>query len=66
MGIAKMKARNVIENSEGVVDAISEIVRTGEKYPMLVNEGIVALTLLSTTESGGKTLILFSPVPELG
>lgn len=66
MGIAKTKARNVIENSEGVVDAISEIVRTGEKYPMLVNEAIVALTLLSTTESGGKTLILFSPVPELG
>lgn len=54
MGLAKAKARNVIENSEGVVEAINEIVRTGEKYPMLVNEGIVALTLLSTTERGGK------------
>ena len=54
MGLAKGKARSIIENSEGVVDAISEIVRTGEKYPILVNEGIVALTLLSTTDSGGE------------
>lgn len=55
MGLAKAKARSVIENSKEVVEAISEIVRTGEKYPMLVNEGIVALTLLSTTERGGET-----------
>lgn len=54
MGLAKGKARSIIESNEGVVDAISEIVRTGEKYPILVNEGIVALTLLSTTDSGGK------------
>lgn len=55
MGLAKGKARSIIESNEGVVDAISEIVRTGEKYPILVNEGIVALTLLSTTDSGGKS-----------
>lgn len=55
MGLAKAKARSIIESNEGVVEAISEIVRTGEKYPMLVNEGIVALTLLSTTESGGQS-----------
>lgn len=54
MGLAKGKARSIIEGSEGVVDAISEIVRTGEKYPILVNESIVALTLLSTTENGGE------------
>lgn len=54
MGLAKVRAKSVIESSEGVVEAISEIIRTGEKYPILVNEGIVALTLLSTTENGGE------------
>jgi len=53
MGIAKNKARKIIEGNAGVVDAISEMVRTGEKYPTLVNEGIVALVLLSTTDAGG-------------
>lgn len=30
-----------------VVEALSEMVRLSEKYPMLINEGIVALTLLA-------------------
>lgn len=54
LGIARAKARETLEHSRETVEAISEMLRTGEKYPILVNEAIVALTLLSTTESGGK------------
>ena len=53
MGIAKKRARDVLEKSTGTVEALSELLRTGEKYPSLVNEAMVALTLLSTTANGG-------------
>lgn len=40
---------------EGVVKALSEMVRLSEKYPMLINEGIVGLTLLAGSGGvGGK------------
>lgn len=55
MGLAKARARQILERTAGVVDAISEMIRTGEKYPVLINEGIVALTLLSTTDEGGES-----------
>ena len=54
MGIAKSRARAILEKSDKTAEAISEMLRTGEKYPVLVNEAIVALTLLSTTEPGGE------------
>jgi hypothetical protein len=38
------------------------IVRSG-KYPVLVNEGIVAMTLLSTHPAGGKDKIKFRIIP---
>jgi hypothetical protein len=53
MGLAKKKARQILETSAETVEALSELLRTGEKYPTLVNEAMVALTLLSTTTPGG-------------
>jgi hypothetical protein len=61
MGLAKGRARGILERNQGTVDALAEMLRTGEKYPVLVNEAIVALTLLSTTEGGGTCFFLFSP-----
>ena len=61
MGLAKGRARGILERHQGTVDALAEMLRTGEKYPVLVNEAIVALTLLSTTEGGGMCS-LDSPV----
>ena len=57
-GIAKSRARAILEKSDKMAEAISEMLRTGEKYPVLVNEAIVALTLLSTTEPGGELVDL--------
>ena len=37
--------------------ALSSLVGRSGKYPLLVNEGVVALTLLSTQKEGGKLLI---------
>ena len=62
MGLAKGRARGILERHQGTVDALAEMLRTGEKYPVLVNEAIVALTLLSTTEGGGT---LFCSLPPL-
>jgi hypothetical protein len=36
--------------------ALAEMVRSGSKYPILVNEGIVALTLLSTSAAGAEVV----------
>lgn len=40
---------------EEVVGALSEMVRLSEKYPMLINEGIVGLTLLAGSGGIGGT-----------
>jgi len=51
------QARQTILAKEEVVRAISEQIRLSEKYPVLVNEGIVALSLLSGGaggQQGGK------------
>lgn len=39
--------------SEDVVEALSQLVRTGGKYPILVNEGVVSLALLVAFGDGG-------------
>ncbi len=36
----------------GAAQALAEMVRNGSKYPILVNEGVVGLTLLSTSSKG--------------
>ncbi|GAA5873186.1 hypothetical protein JCM16303_006965 [Sporobolomyces ruberrimus] len=48
----------IVSNGE-VVSAISEQVRLSEKYPVLVNEGIVALSLLAGSggEQGASTVL---------
>lgn len=58
LSIVKNKAKQILEHSAEAVDALNEMLRTGEKYPILVNESIVALTLLSTTTSGGEMAVL--------
>ncbi|GAA5936520.1 uncharacterized protein JCM15063_001909 [Sporobolomyces koalae] len=45
-------AKESIAGNAEIVEAVSEQVRLSGKYPVLVNEGIVALSLLST--SGGE------------
>ncbi|GAA5953033.1 hypothetical protein JCM3765_003039 [Sporobolomyces pararoseus] len=68
------KAREIMLQKEEIVKAISEQVRLSEKYPVLVNEGIVALSLLSGGAGGerGASIVLSSllrsqaaPLPEV-
>lgn len=41
------------------MDALSEMVRLSEKYPMLINEGIVGLTLLAGSGEVGGLFLRF-------
>ncbi|PWZ02260.1 hypothetical protein BCV70DRAFT_210422 [Testicularia cyperi] len=41
-----------------VIQALAEMVRTSPKYPVLVNEGILALTLVGTERSGAELVSL--------
>ncbi len=41
-----------------VIQAIAEMVRTSPKYPVLVNEGIIALTLLGSERMGAELVSL--------
>ncbi|KAK4051403.1 hypothetical protein OIV83_002887 [Microbotryomycetes sp. JL201] len=43
---------------QDVVEALSEMVRLSEKYPMLINEAIVGLTLLAGSGSAGAIFVL--------
>ena len=36
-------------------NALAQLIGRSRKYPMLVNEGVIALTLVSTGENGGKS-----------
>lgn len=51
------QAREAILSNAAVVEAITEQIRLSEKYPVLVNEGIVGLSVLvggSNGQRGGK------------
>ncbi|BGP40804.1 hypothetical protein JCM10450v2_004807 [Rhodotorula kratochvilovae] len=41
-----------------VADALAELVRRSEKWPILVNEGVVGLTLLAGSGADGAALVL--------
>ncbi|KAK4057274.1 hypothetical protein OIO90_001771 [Microbotryomycetes sp. JL221] len=41
-----------------VVEALSEMIRLSEKYPMLINEAVVGLTLLAGSGGAGATFVL--------
>ncbi|THH32127.1 hypothetical protein EUX98_g2076 [Antrodiella citrinella] len=45
--------------------ALAQLIGRSRKYPMLVNEGVVALTLLSTGDNGGAIALdaLMNPLP---
>ncbi|KDE06742.1 hypothetical protein MVLG_02938 [Microbotryum lychnidis-dioicae p1A1 Lamole] len=43
-----------------VVEALTEMVRLSEKYPMLINEAVVALTLVAGSGGAGAKLVLES------
>lgn len=40
--------------------ALANLVGRSGKYPLLVNEGVVAMSLLSTQRAGGKCQLIFS------
>ena len=49
------RAKEAVLEKKEIVEAVSEQVRRSGKYPVLVNEGIVALSLLSGNgEKGGE------------
>lgn len=54
--------------TEPVISSLSEMVRGSSKYPVLVNEGILALTLLASEEHGppmvSQALLKSPSVPE--
>lgn len=54
----RRKGKPIIVRKE-VVDALSEMVRLSEKYPMLINEGIVGLTLLAGSGEVGGLFLRF-------
>lgn len=58
----KRRGRPRIVRAE-VVGALSEMVRLSEKYPMLINEGIVGLTLLAGSGGVGGTSFSHPPTP---
>ncbi|BGP16884.1 hypothetical protein JCM10213v2_004892 [Rhodosporidiobolus nylandii] len=48
----------LLQHGQEVVKALSELIRLSEKYPMLINEGIVALALLAGSGERGASLVL--------
>ena len=48
--------RNVVRRD--VIQALAEMVRTSPKYPVLVNEGIIALTLVGSERMGSELVSL--------
>ncbi|GAA6003046.1 hypothetical protein JCM10207_001961 [Rhodosporidiobolus poonsookiae] len=55
--VLRAQGREVLVRMD-VVEALSELVRLSERYPMLINEGIVALALLAGGSDQGATLVL--------
>ncbi|GAA5878537.1 hypothetical protein JCM1840_005541 [Sporobolomyces johnsonii] len=55
--LLRRKGRPTLVRTE-VVEALSEMVRLSEKYPMLINEGVVGLTLLAGSGESGASLVL--------
>ncbi|ORY58020.1 hypothetical protein BCR35DRAFT_209510 [Leucosporidium creatinivorum] len=54
----KRRGRPLIVRKE-VAEALSEMVRLSERYPMLINEAVVGLTLLAGSGGAGGELFLF-------
>ncbi|GAA5872973.1 hypothetical protein JCM8547_003277 [Rhodosporidiobolus lusitaniae] len=57
--LLRSQGRGGLVRPEATV-ALSELVRLSEKYPMLINEGIVALALLAGSSDEGASLVLSS------
>ncbi|SCV69780.1 BQ2448_1174 [Microbotryum intermedium] len=55
----KRRGRSKVVRND-VVEALTEMVRLSEKYPMLINEAIVALTLVAGSGGIGAKLVLES------
>ncbi|EST05492.1 Armadillo-type fold [Kalmanozyma brasiliensis GHG001] len=54
---ANLAARQKVVRRD-VIQAIAEMVRTSPKYPVLVNEGIIALTLVGSERMGAELVSL--------
>ncbi|GAA6006995.1 uncharacterized protein JCM10292_003424 [Rhodotorula paludigena] len=55
----RQDARQKVVQKE-VADALCELVRRSEKFPLLVNEGVVGLTLLAGSGEEGSSLVVSS------
>lgn len=49
----KQKAMDAVA-TRSCASALAQLIGRSKKYPILINEGVVALTLLSTHSAGGK------------
>ncbi len=56
--VKEKKAVRKVLITEQVVRSLSELMRTNEKFPLLVNEAIVGLTLLASSDIVAGTLYL--------
>ncbi|EPQ58166.1 hypothetical protein GLOTRDRAFT_136931 [Gloeophyllum trabeum ATCC 11539] len=61
----KQEARTALINPD-VAAALAQLIGRSRKYPILINEGVVALTLLSMFPGGGKIVLdaLLNPLPQ--
>jgi hypothetical protein len=50
-------ARAALADSPGAANALAEMVRTGDKYPILVNEGIGGLVVIATLPAGAVHVV---------
>lgn len=51
----RVQARTRLSSHQPAIEALAELVRTGERYPILVNEGVTALALLATDDGAGAS-----------
>lgn len=54
---ARRRAAIDVVTNEDTADALSELIGRNRKYPVLLNEGVVALTLLAGQPAGSKFII---------
>lgn len=54
---ARRRAAIDVVTNEDTADALSELIGRNRKYPVLLNEGVVALTLLAGQPAGSKSIV---------
>ncbi|TFK54932.1 hypothetical protein OE88DRAFT_1710689 [Heliocybe sulcata] len=61
----KQNARKALVDPD-IAAALAQLIGRSRKYPILINEGVVALTLLSMIPGGGKVVLdaVLNPLPQ--